>query len=700
MSARFAYPAARRALYTYTMHGRTIQDPYHWLEDPDADETKAFVTGQNKVFESYLADFKHREDMRKTIEAMQNYPRSSPPSKRGGKFYYFHNTGLQNQSVLMRQDTLDGGADAKSDVFLDVNKLSEEGTSGLGSTAWSKSERYYAHAISEKGSDWASIHVRDATTGENTPDVIDWVKFSGIAWLRDEGFFYTRFPKPASGRKEETGVLENCAVYFHRLGTNQDADVVVLDCPEHAKWLLSVEVSDCDGYAVVSVHDGCEPHNLIWVADLPEDFSANPRRLDVAKVLDTFEAEYSYLSNDDTSFYLLTTKDAPLKRIVTYDVKAKSFGTELVKETEAKIDFCAVVADTLLVGYLEDVKHVLYRRQLTAVNEPLKKFDLPIGSITGMHARRQSPFVSIGMSSFLLPNRSFYFDINTPDDVKVFRDSKVEGFDPDDFETKQVFVDSSDGAKVPMFVCHRKGIELDGSNPTLLYGYGGFNISLTPSFSASRIVFLSRLGGVLAVANIRGGGEYGEKWHQAGAKFQKQNCYVDFINCAKYLQANKYTSREKLAMMGGSNGGLLVAAVANRAPHLFKALVCQVGVLDLYKFHKFTIGHAWTSDFGDPEVEADFDYITEYSPIHNVKVNTTYPAVLVATADHDDRVVPAHSLKYLASLQHANPESGPFLGRIEVNAGHGAAKPTSKVIAEAADTYSFLACALGATWKQ
>uniref|UniRef100_A0A7S1KWC1 Prolyl endopeptidase n=1 Tax=Neobodo designis TaxID=312471 RepID=A0A7S1KWC1_NEODS len=695
---RLAYPAVRRAAHTYTKHGRVIPDPYHWLENPDSDETKAFVTAQNDVFEQYMKAFPHRDEVKDAIKGMLDYPRRSCPSLRGGRFYFSHNTGLQNQSVLYRQATLD--ADATPEVFLDPNTLSEDGTSSLGATAWSESDKFYAYVVNEKGSDWGAISVRDAATATNLPDVVDWVKFSGITWVGDDGFFYTRFPKPESGRKEETGPLEDAAVYFHKLGSSQDDDVRVLDIPENRKWLMGVELTDCREKVVISVHDGCEPHNQLWLAPLPKDFAEKPRRLEVTKLVDKFEAEYEYLANDGATMYLLTTKDAPLKRVTAINTDKPEEGQkELIAESDAKIDFCAVVRDTLLIAYLRDVKHVLYRCPLGGSASDLVPFGLPIGTISGMHARRKSDFVSVALTSFLLPNRVLHFDINKPDELSVFFDAKVAGFDPDDFVTEQVFVES-DGEKVPMFVCHKKGITLDGTNPTLLYGYGGFNISVTPSFSATRLVFLARMGGVLAVANIRGGGEYGERWHQGGAKFNKMNCYVDFCNCAKWLQAKKYATKEKLAIMGGSNGGLLVAACANKAPHLFSAVVCQVGVLDLYRFHEFTIGHAWTSDFGDPEVEADFDYLTQYSPIHNVKPNTAYPAILVATADHDDRVVPAHSHKYIATLQHVNPEAGgPFLARIEVNAGHGAGKPTHKIIAEAADTYGFLAQALGAKWQ-
>ena len=702
----YKYPDVRRSSSKYQKHGFTVPDPYDWLEDPNSVETKLFVSKQNKVFNRYLSDVKDKPKLRDSIEKMQNYARTGAPSQRHGKYYFWHNSGLQNQPVLYRCNTLDTkqwGEFESPKVFLDPNTLSKDGTTAVSSTAWSHSERFWAYSTTEKGSDWNKIHVMSAK-GDELVDVIQWVKFSGISWLGDEGFFYTRYPQPEDGDATSTTELKDCALYFHKLGETQEKDVKVLQLPEMPKWLIGSEVSDDMKYLIITIHDGCEPHNLFWIAELPENFAANAEHpLLLKKLVDEWVGAFDYVGNDGTTFYLQTTHEAPLKKIVSGDVAADGnfleLKVDLVSERASKLDFCGLVRDTLLLVYLEDVKHVVYSRTIGGTAPMEKLAGVPIGTMSALSCRRECDFISFKMTSFLLPGRSFTTNVaDLAGGLHPWRDDKVEGFNPDDFEAKQVFFESGD-AKIPMFICSKKGISLDGQNPTLLYGYGGFNISVTPSFSASRIVFLRHYGGVLAVANIRGGGEYGEKWHAAGAKFNKQNCYMDFVKAAEYLIAQNYCSSKSLGIMGGSNGGLLVAATANRAPHLFGAVVCQVGVLDMYKFHQFTIGHAWKSDFGDPDMEADFKYLTEYSPIHNIRTGVQYPKVMVATADHDDRVVPAHSHKYIAALQHANPENSVFVARIDVSAGHGHGKPTSKIIDEAADTYAFLTKALGAKWR-
>ena len=729
------YPAVRRSATQYVKHGVTVPDPYDWLEDPNSGETEEFVGRQNKLYEGYLADVKYKPQLRATIEKLQDYSRTGAPSKRGGQYMVWHNTGLQNQPVLYRMKDLAAGVDG-AEVFCDPNALSKDGTTAIAATAWSKSETFWAYATTEKGSDWNKVFVKNVATGELCDDRLEWVKFSGLSWLGDIGFFYTRFPVPKDGDSTHTAELKDCALYFHKLGEPQADDVMILQLPEHDKWLIGGEVSDDHKSLIVTIHDGCEPHNLFWVAALPDDFgaatateAAQVAQLTWRKVVDEWVGSFDYIGNDGSVFYLQTTHNAPLKKLIRVDLAASAndadvlaAATDLVPERASKLDFCGLVKDTLLLVYLEDVKHVVYHKSLAlaaadaadaanaapAVADDKKADDaglnllpgVPIGTMSALSCRRECDHVAFKMTSFLLPGRSYTTTVdNLADGLKVWKDDTVAGFNPDDFEAEQVFFDTTDGARVPMFICHRKGLKLDGTNPTLLYAYGGFNISVTPSFSASRIAFLRHFGGILAVANIRGGGEYGEAWHNAGAKFNKQNCYVDFVKAGEFLIAKQYTTPAKLAIMGGSNGGLLVAATANKAPHLFGAVVCQVGVLDMFKFHKFTIGHAWTSDFGDPEEEADFKYLTEYSPIHNVKTGVQYPKVMVATADHDDRVVPAHSHKYIATLQHANPEHSVFVARIDVSAGHGHGKPTSKVIDEAADTYAFLTKALGASWQ-
>jgi prolyl oligopeptidase len=687
---RIAYPVVQRAAAEYVLHGKTISEPYIALEDPSSAECKQYVDEQNALFENYLSD---RSETRKVlfqkISQLQDYPRHSTVGKRHDKFYFYYNSGLQNQSVYMRSNSITGHA---PEVFLDPNTLSADGTTALKSASWNDSETQWAYSVSEKGSDWQTIYVRDAQRLKDLDDKIDWVKFSGIAWLKDVGFFYTRYPALAEGQEKgaETDTAQDAAVYFHRIGTPQSDDVFVVSEPEHRTWSLGAEVTDCNRHLIVTLHDGCETKNLMWVADLTEEGPVAGTPLKFEKIINEFVGDYSYLGNDGDNFYLSTTKNAPKKKIVNFNIRTLE-ETDIVPERASVLSFASLVKDTIIVAYLEDVKDVVYLLPLRNPTEQLK-LPLPIGTVEAISCHRKKSLVSIKITSFLLPGRSYTFDITDPlTTLAVFKDDVSAGFDPDTFETKQVFYTSDDGTKIPMFILHRAGLTLDGTSPLLVYGYGGFNISLTPGFSPSRIVFLNDMNGVIAIPNIRGGGEYGQEWHDGGRRANKQNCFTDFIAAIKYLQGEGYGSPSTTAIMGGSNGGLLVAAVANQAPELLASVVCQVGVLDMYKFHKFTIGHAWRSDYGDPDVAEDFAVLEKYSPIHNVVAGTKYPAVVVVTGDHDDRVVPLHSHKYVATMQHANPElGGPFLSRIEVAAGHGAGKPTSKRIQEAADTYAFL----------
>ena len=687
------YPAARRSAASYVLHGRTLEEPYDFLEDPANEETKSFVSAQCDLFEQFMQGSKNlRDSLFDKISRLQNYPRTSTVAQRQkSRYYFYHNTGLQNQSVLMRSASLDEGAPAE--VFFDPNTLSADGTTALRSAAWNDSETLWAYSISERGSDWQKIFVREEKESKDlATDVIDWVKFSGISWYKDDGFFYSRYPelKEGADKGAETDTALNCAVYYHKIGTPQSADVKVIDNPEHPKWTIGAEVTDCHKYLIITFHDGCEPSNLVWVARLtsPQPFGELP--LSFARIVDTWDGEFSCIGNDDDQFYFITSKNAPNKKIVSLNI-ADGVETTLVAERASVLNHAALVGDTLLLVYLEDVKDTFWYRTLADPAE--HRVDIPIGSIEGLSCdRRKSTMVSFKITSFLLPGRTYIFDIADPQgSLHVFRTDQLDGFDPDKFVTKQVFYTSDDGTKIPMFILHRSGLQLDGKNPLLLYGYGGFNISLTPSFSPSRLVFLNDFSGVVAIPNIRGGGEYGQRWHDAGRRANKQNCFTDFIASAKYLHGAGFGSPATTCIMGGSNGGLLVAAVANQAPELLRAVVCQVGVLDMFKFHKFTIGHAWTSDYGNPDDEEDFKVLEKYCPLHNIKSGVQYPAILVVTGDHDDRVVPLHSLKYVAQLQHANASmGGPFLARIEVSAGHGAGKPTTKRIQEAADTYAFI----------
>ncbi|ESL06947.1 prolyl oligopeptidase [Trypanosoma rangeli SC58] len=696
---RSLYPLARRSVAAYTMHGVNVPEAYDYLEDPENPETKSFVQAQYALFEDYLAsDAELRKKLFDKMLSLQDYPRSSNPSCRKGHYYYYHNSGLQNQSVLMRAKSL---TDDSPSIFLDPNTMSSDGTTAVRVSAWSEDETMLAYSLSDKGSDWQHIHVRRVDTMEDTSDVIEWVKFSGIAWWHNHGFFYTRYPalRGDVDKGAETDQALDAFVCFHYIGRPQEEDVVILSVPNHPQWSLAAEVSDCQSYLIISLFDGCNPHNLVWVAELPsaeEGLGSEP--LSFIKLVNGFVGSYGYLGNNGDIFYFVTTRDAPRKRIVSIDIHT---GHEevIVEQQPSVLSHAALVQDVFFLVYLEDVKDMLYYRRLE--DPTLNTIALPIGTITSFFAERKKEFVSFKIMSFLLPGRSFFLDINDPQSsLRVFRDDTVEGLVVDDFVTEQKFYKSSDGTRIPMFVVYRKG-SVTSNSPLLLYGYGGFNISLTPAFSASRMVFLGNLGGILAVPNIRGGGEYGEEWNDAGRRARKQNCFTDFIEGAKFLHRHGFGSPQTTAIMGSSNGGLLVAAVANQAPELFRCVVCHVGVLDMYKFHKFTIGHAWKSDYGDPDKEEDFKVLQQYSPLHNIQSGIKYPAILVVTGDHDDRVVPLHSLKYVATLQHANPtEGGPFLARIEVATGHGAGKPTSKILRETSDIYTFIAKSIHASWKE
>lgn len=702
MSAR-PYPAARRSQTVYTLHGHVIPEPYEYLEDPGNPETKDFVRAQNERFHAYMAS---SQDLLDKIEAkataIQHYARTGPPTQHGAYLYYEYNTGLQNQNVLMRMPIEDR---SKSEVFLDPNTMSADGTSALLTTAWSDDDRYFAYSVCDKGSDWQHIHIRDATTLTDREDErIEWAKFTRISWWGHRGFFYMRFPALQDGADKgaETDCAENAFLCFHRLGTTQAEDVVVIAAdPAHSQWDYNAKVSDDAKYVVVEVGDGCEPHNMVWVAPLPgsaEDLQTAP--LSFAKLVAEMKYRYEFIGNDGDLLYFTTTKNAPKQQIISINVADKEESV-VVPERPSVINEVALVKDTLFLVYLEDVNDALYTRPLHAPgNEATaQKIDLPIGSILGLKADRHKSMVSFKLVSFLLPGRVYVTDADNPcAALKVFAEDTIADFRADDYTTEQRFYTVPDGTRIPMFITYKKGT-LSNKSPVLLYGYGGFNIALKPAFSPFRLLFLQNMNGVLAIPNIRGGGEYGQTWHDAGRRANKHNCFSDFIAAAKFLHDSGIGNVATTAAMGRSNGGLLMGAVANRAPERFACIVCQVGVLDMFKFHKYTIGAAWISDFGNPDVKEDFDVMRAYSPLHNIRSEVQYPAILVVTGDHDDRVVPLHSLKYIATLQHSNPElGGPFVARIDEAGGHGQGKPISKLIREEADIYAFIAKNLNIAW--
>ncbi|CAL1264787.1 unnamed protein product [Larinioides sclopetarius] len=699
----FKYPQARRdetAVDEY--HGVKIQDPYQWLEDPDSEETKEFVRLQNELAVPYLESCEVREKLNKRITDLWNYPKYGCPFKEGKYYYYFMNTGLQNQSILYQQETLE----SEAEVFLDPNKLSKDGLVSLSIYEFSEDGEYFAYGLSESGSDWNKIKVKQVSTKEDLPEVLQKVKFSDISWTHDnKGFFYSRYPEADSSVDgHETTVQENHSVYYHKIGTDQSEDILCVQFPEHPKWLVGASVTNCGKYVIVGVQETCKD-NMVYYCDLEKLPNGISGPLPLKCIINNFEAEYRYVDNEGSLFTIHTDKDAPLYRLITIDFEnpdEANWKVIIPEDAKNVLDWTLCInKDKLLVCYIEDVKSVLSLHELKT-GKKLHTFSLDVGNVTGYSGKKKLSEVFFRFVSFLTPGIIYHFDLQTGYELKEFRRISVPDFDPSKFETKQVFYSSKDGTKIPMFIVHSKNFVRDGTAPALQYGYGGFNISLLPAFSVSRIIFMRHFGGVLAVPNLRGGGEYGEKWHSEGKVLKKQNVFDDFHAAAEYLIENKYTCAKKLTINGGSNGGLLIGACINQRPELYGCAIAQVGVLDMLKFHKFTIGHAWKCDFGCSDDEEQFHYLLKYSPLHNVRIpkdeNTQYPAVLLLTGDHDDRVVPLHSLKFIAELQYrlgnCEKQTNPLLVRVDVQSGHGGGKPTSKVIEELTDFYCFMCKAL------
>lgn len=705
--AGFSYPKARRdETVIDDYHGTKIADPYVWLEDPDSEKTKAFVEEQNAITMPYLADCEIRENFKTRLTKMWDYPKYGCPFKRGSKYFYFHNSGLQNQSVMYVQDSLDGEAE----VFLDPNKLSEDGTIALVGRSFSEDGQLFAYSLSHKGSDWVTIKFMKVDGKVQLPDSLENAKFTSMAWTHDnKGLFYNKYPSSSKADGTVTELNLNQKLYYHVLGTSQSEDVLCCEFPEHPKWSVGAEVSDCGRYVILTPHEGCAPMNRLFYCDLAKQKDGITGKLPYVKVVDNFDAEYEYITNEGTLFTFKTNLKAPRYKLINIDFSKPEMEhwSTLVEEDEQDVlEWASCVKQNLLVlCYLHDVKSVLYLHNLSG--ERLMSFPLDIGSIVGYSGRKRDSEIFYQLTSFLTPGVIHHCDL-TEDNIqpKVFREINVSGFDASSYQTVQVFYPSKDGTKIPMFIVHKKDIVLDGSHPLFLYGYGGFNISITPAFSVSRIVFMQHLGGIIAVPNLRGGGEYGETWHQAGCFGNKQNVFDDFQYAAIYLAQQKYTSADKITICGGSNGGLLVGACINQRPELFGCAVSQVPVMDMLKFHKFTIGHAWTTDYGSPDKKEDFEWLIKYSPLHNIKIpdnGAQYPALLLLTADHDDRVVPLHSLKYIAELHHRigsyEKQTNPLLIRVDTKAGHGFGKPTAKIIEEYSDIYAFIARNLHLQWQ-
>ncbi|ORX94707.1 prolyl endopeptidase-like protein [Basidiobolus meristosporus CBS 931.73] len=683
------------------LNGVKVADPYRWLEDPDAAETEAFVEEQNKVTFGHLETYPYREELREQLTKLFDYEKYGCPFKHGEYYYYFYNSGLQPQSILYQQKSLT----AEPTVFLDPNTLEADGTASLSTYGFSESGKLFGYGISKSGSDWITIHVKytDAS-GQELEDEVRWAKFTRITWAHDDsGFFYNRYPKPSVRDDKagtETGSNTDAMMCFHRIGTSQEEDVVVFKDPAHPHHLFGSEVTDDGKFLILMIVETCNPVNKLYIADLSEGSGGITDNMRYNKLVDNMEAEYTYVANDNSVFYFKTNLNAPKYKIVKYDLDNPQEGfVDVISEHNGVLERVHCTnKENLVIVYLEDVKNVVRIHDLKT-GSILKEIPTPIGAVTSISTRREFKELFFSHGSFLNPDTiyrySFGEGVDEEQKLSVFRTTQVSGFNSDEFITKQIFYPSKDGTKIPMFINHKKDLPLDGNNSTLLYGYGGFGISLSPMFSPAWIAFMKHFNGVVAIPNLRGGGEYGEEWHQAGTLARKQNVFDDFQYAAKYLIENKYTRPERLAINGGSNGGLLVGACMNQAPELFGCGVADVGVMDMLRFHKFTIGHVWKSDYGNPDNAEDFKYIYKYSPLHNVQTEKPYPPYMLTTGDHDDRVVPLHSHKLIATLQHyCQDNANPLLIRVDTKAGHGAGKPTQKIINEVTDSLSFMALSL------
>ena len=675
--AALIYPPAARGDVTDDYHGVVVADPYRWLEDPDSPETRAWVGAEVALTRSVLDAVPQRPAIHARLTKMWNFERFGAPQKVNGRYFWSRNDGLQAQAVLYTAAALDG----EPTVLIDPNTMSTDGTVSLAGTSVSNTAKYIAYATSDGGSDWRTWRVREVATGKDLPDLVEWSKFSGASWAHDDsGFYYSRYDKPQNPLEQ---VNDNQKVYFHKLGDPQEKDVLVHADPAHPQRGFGVTISEDGKHELLSVWEGTEPKNRVWHRP-----AGSPTGRPFQPIMDNFDAQYGFVGNEGDKAWFWTDKDAPRGRLIAVDLKrpAPEKWTELIPQRAETLEGVTAVGGRLIATWLRDAHSVVTLHD--AGGKELGELALPgVGTAGGFGGEWDDAESFYSYTSFATPTQLYRLDVKTTQST-LWKKAQVD-FDPEAYEVKQVFFPSKDGTKVPMFIAHKKGLELNGDNPLLLYGYGGFNISLTPNFSLSRVAWME-LGGVYAVVNLRGGGEYGKEWHDGGRLKNKQNVFDDFIAAAEHLHAAGYSKPARTAIQGGSNGGLLVGAAMTQRPELFGAALPAVGVLDMLRYHNFTIGWAWASDYGrsdDPEM---FPLLRSYSPLHNLKEGTRYPSTMVMTADHDDRVVPAHSYKFAAELQRVHSGENPVLIRIDTRAGHGAGKSTEQLIDETADVLAFL----------
>ena len=678
---KLPYPKTTQLEVVDDYHGIKVADPFRWLEDLDSPQTRKWVEAQNRLTFAYLAKLPMRKYFAHRLRELWNYERFSTPFSRGGRIFYFYNPGLKPQSVLyVTEDVHKPGR-----VLLDPNLLSKDGTVAVSRVVPSFDGSYLAYSTSEAGSDWQTWRVRRIDTGEDLTDTIKWTKFTSVAWLPDSsGFFYSQFDAPEPG-KEKVATNYNQKLFFHTLGTSQEQDTLIYARPDQPEWEFSPAVTDDGRFLVITIHVGTDRRNRLYYKDLSQPQG------EIKALLNDFDASYTFVDNEGDNFFIHTDKDAPKGRVVAFAVQDPSSWTTVIPERDQTLQSVSRVGNTLFARYLKHATTEVLAFDL--LGNLRGQVQLPeLGTATGFGGSRLDKESFYTFNSFLTPGTVYKLDVTSLTSEVIFAPNVPETLK--NYVTEQVFVTSADGTKVPMFLTYRRGLPRNGKNPTILYGYGGFNIAITPSYSPRTVAWLER-GGIWAVANLRGGSEYGEAWHQAGMLANKQNVFDDFLACAQWLQTNGYTSAKKLAIHGASNGGLLVGAAMTQRPDLFAVALPAVGVMDMLRFHKFTIGWAWVSEYGSSDDPQMFPILLRYSPLHNIKDGVCYPATLVTTADHDDRVVPSHSFKFAAKLQQAQGCGKLALIRIETRAGHGAGKPTDKLIEEAADMLAFVAANVG-----